>query len=70
LGFCGFDGYEIFAAQSVQSVKEVLFIVNWRDDIITAHVVRFRGVDYDIIRVDTFEGYKGDMGVYAKVRGL
>jgi SPP1 family predicted phage head-tail adaptor len=58
----------VFAAQTVQAVEEVLFVVNYRDDITTAHVVRFRGVLYDITRVDVFEGYKGDITLYAKLR--
>ncbi len=62
------SGKEVFAAQSVQATEEVLFIVNWRADITTRHIVRFRGADYDITRVDLFEGYKGDIALYAKRR--
>ena len=51
---------------SVQAIEEVQFVINWRDDITTAHVVRYNGVDYDIMRVDTFEGYKNDLTIYAK----
>ncbi|MDR0813442.1 MAG: phage head closure protein [Oscillospiraceae bacterium] len=64
------SGKEIHAAMSVQAVEEVLFVINWRDDITTAHVVRYRGVLYDISRVDVFEGYKGDIGVWARKRGV
>jgi SPP1 family predicted phage head-tail adaptor len=63
------SGKEIYAAATVQAVEDVLFVVNYRDDITTRNVIRFRGVDYDITRVDTFEGYKGDLCVYAKRRG-
>jgi SPP1 family predicted phage head-tail adaptor len=63
------SGKEIYAAQSVQAVEEVLFVINWRRDITTRHVVRYGGVLYDITRVDTFEGYKCDLTVYAKRRG-
>lgn len=51
---------------SVQATEEVLFVINYRTNITTAHIVRFRGVDYDITRVDTFEGYKQDLTLYAK----
>lgn len=60
---------EVYAAMSVQATEKVQFVINWRDDITTAHVMRFRGVDYDITRVDTFEGYKGGLTIYAKKRG-
>ena len=59
------SGKEVFAAQSVQATEEVLFIVGYRTDITTRHIVRFRGVDYDITRVDTFVGYKQDLTLYA-----
>jgi len=43
-------------------------VINWRNDIITAHVIRFKGVLYDIARVDTFERYKQDLTLYCKKR--
>ncbi|MDL2224939.1 phage head closure protein [Eubacteriales bacterium OttesenSCG-928-M02] len=63
------SGKEVFAAASTHSVEEVLFVINWRDNITTRHIVRFRGADYDITRIDTFEGYKSDLTLYAKRRG-
>ena len=54
------SGKEVCAAMSVQAVEEVQFVINWRNDINTRHIFRFRGVDYDITRVDTFEGYKAN----------
>ena len=63
------SGKEIYAAQSVQAVEEVQFVINWRGDITTRHVIRYAGGLYDITRVDTFEGYRGDLTVYAKRRG-
>jgi SPP1 family predicted phage head-tail adaptor len=62
------SGKEIYAAMSVQATEEVQFVINWRDDITTAHVIRYKGVDYDITRVDTFEGYKSDLTLYCKIR--
>lgn len=62
------SGKEVYAAASIHAVEEVQFIINWRDDITTAHVIRFKGVDYDITRVDPFEGYKSDITLYAKRR--
>jgi SPP1 family predicted phage head-tail adaptor len=63
------SGKEIYAVASTHAVEEVLFIINWRADITTRHVVRFRGVLYDITRVDDFQGYREDLGVYGKTRG-
>ena len=62
------SGKEVYAAMSVQATEEVQFVINWRDDITTANVIRYNGVDYDITRVDTFEGYKSDLTLYAKRR--
>jgi SPP1 family predicted phage head-tail adaptor len=63
------SGKEIYAAASVQAVEEVLFVINYRADLTTRYIIRFRGVEYDITRVDDFQGYMGDLGVYAKRRG-
>lgn len=60
------SGKEVYAAMSVQATEEVLFAIGYRTDITTRHIVRFRGVDYDITRVDTFEGYKSDLTLYCK----
>ncbi len=62
------SGKEIFAAATVQAIEEVLFVINWRGDISPAHVVRFKGKLYDISRVDWFEGYKGEVGLYCRAR--
>ena len=62
------SGKEVYAAMSVQAIEEVQFVINWRDDITTRHIIRFRGVDYDITRVDTFEGYKQDLTLYCERR--
>lgn len=60
------SGNEVFAAKTVQATEEVLFTVNYRADITTTHVIRYRGVLYDITRVDVFEGYKSDLTLYCK----
>ncbi len=50
------------------AVEEVLFTINHRPDITPTHVIQYNGALYDITRVDTFEGYKGDLTMYAKRR--
>jgi len=62
------SGKEVYAAASIHAVEEVQCVINWRDDITTAHVIRYRGADYDITRVDPFEGYKQDLTLYCKKR--
>ena len=53
---------------SVQAVEEIQSMINWRDNITTLHIVRYKCVAYDITRFDTFEGYKQDLTLYAKKR--
>jgi len=62
------SGKEIYRGGAVHVDEQVLFTVNYRDDITATHVIRFRGVLYDINRVDVFEGYKEDLTIYAKFR--
>lgn len=62
------SGKEVFAAATINYKEEVLFTINHRTDITTAHVVRYKGVLYDITRVDTFEGYKEDLTLYCSRR--
>ena len=62
------SGKERFAAATVISEEEVLFTINYRADITTAHVIQYKGRLYDITRVDTFEGYKEDITLYCKSR--
>ena len=62
------SGKEVFAAATTNYKEEVLFTINYRTDITTACVVRYRGVLYDITRIDTFEGYKEDLSLYCSRR--
>ena len=62
------SGKEIFAASAQMAVEEVLFTINYRTDITPTHVIRYNGVLYEITRVDTFEGYRGDLVLYCKQR--
>ena len=46
----------------------MLFAINYRKDIMTAHIVQYKGVLHDITRVDTIEGYKEDLTLYCSRR--
>ena len=60
------SGKEIEAGISTKTNETVLFQIGYRADIKTTHVIRYKGVLYDITRVDVFEGYKADLTIYAK----
>lgn len=60
------SGDEVFAAARVNVTENVLFQISYRANITTAHVIRFRGVLYNITRVDVYEGYKNDLILYCK----
>ena len=62
------SGKEVFAAATTNYKEDVLFVVNYRTDLTTAHVVRYKGILYDITRIDTFEGYKEDLTLYCSRR--
>ena len=56
---------EFWAAKAVQQSEEMLFVINWRRDVDADCFIEYRGVFFNVTRVDTFEGYKEDLGVYA-----
>lgn len=51
---------------TTQLVEEVLFQISYLADLTASHMIQFRGVQYDIVRMDTFEGYKADLKLYCK----
>lgn len=61
------SGKAFYAAAAVQHNEECLFVINYRDDITTDMKIKYKDKLYDITRVDTFEGYKNDISIYAKL---
>lgn len=59
------SGNEIYRV-TTQTTEEVMFIINHRKDITTENMIRYKGVLYNIVRVDIFEDYKGDLTLYCK----
>ena len=51
---------------TTQLDEEALFQIGYRSDLTTSHMILFRGVQYDIVRIDPFEGYKADLKLYCK----
>ena len=62
------SGNEYFSANAEQVWEEVLFLIDWRDDVDTSCCVRYNGAQYDITRIDVLEGYKIDLTLYCKRR--
>ena len=55
------------AAISEMPIEEIMFKVNYRTDLTTYHVIKFKGIYYEITRIDPFEGYKEDISIYCKL---
>ena len=64
--FRQFSQKEVYTPLEMQTPEEVLFQISYRPDITIAHVIRYKGVLYDVTRVDVFEGYKSDLTLYCK----
>ena len=62
------SGDEIYRV-TTQVNEEVMFRINYRADITTTHVIRYKGILYNITRVDVYEGYKSDLTLYCKRQG-
>lgn len=56
---------EFYAAHTTNIKVEVIFEIAWRNDIDTYMQIKYKGKDYDITRIDDFEGYKRDLRIYA-----
>lgn len=66
------SGREIFQANAAQVQETVLFVVNWRpeyaskDDVIGLYI-EYKGIWYDITRMDILEDYKRDVQIFCKL---
>lgn len=61
------SGSEYHASATVNEAEEVVFYINWRNDVTPAMLIKYNGKFYDITRIDDFEGYKNDLSIYAKL---
>lgn len=59
------SGKEIFSSAAVREKIEVVFEINWRDDIDTFMKILYNGEEYRITDIDDFEGKKTDLKIYA-----
>jgi len=62
------SGTEYYAARQVQQEVEMIFEINWRDDIGPDNWILYKGKEYNITRIDDFEGYKDTLRIYAYAR--
>lgn len=64
------SGKEYYAAMAQQVTEEILFVVNWREDLTMDQVrwlyIEYNGRWYDVQRIDTYEGYKREIQIFAK----
>lgn len=58
------SGDEIYRV-TTQTEETVMFRINYRSDISTDNIIKYRGTLY-ITRVDVYEGYKNDLTLYCK----
>lgn len=59
---------EYFARSTELQTEDIIFTVNYRPDITAKNSISYKGAFYNITRVDTFEGYKDDLHLYATIR--
>ena len=59
------SGDEIYRV-TTRTEEEVMFVINYRTDVTTENVIKYRGTIYNITRVDVYEGYKSDLTLYCK----
>lgn len=62
------SGQEVCTGISTKTNETVLFQISFRADIKTTHVIKYKGILYNITRVDVFEGYKTDLMLYCKAQ--
>ena len=60
------SGQEIFLAGQTQAQIEVVFEINWKPDLDTSMIITYKDQDYNITRIDDFEGGKNDLKIYAR----
>lgn len=56
---------EFYAAHTTNIKVEVIFEIVWRNDIDTYCKIRYKGKDYNITRIDDYEGRKQILRIYA-----
>jgi SPP1 family predicted phage head-tail adaptor len=64
------SGNEYYAAAQVQQKVEMVFEINWRDDIEPSMYILYKGKEYNITRIDDYEGYKDTLRIYAYTKDI
>jgi SPP1 family predicted phage head-tail adaptor len=65
---------EVFEAMRVSVDEDMLFVVGWDSTIATlrpgSSYLKYKSKCFEITRIDTFEGYKEDLQIYAKLSNV
>lgn len=61
--FRSLSGDEIYRV-TTQTAEEVMFRINYRSDITTEHVIKYKDALYNITRVDVYEGYQACLSTW------
>lgn len=61
------SGKEFYAAAQTQHEEDVLFVINYHSGINESMHIKFQNGEYEIVRIDNFEGYKADIKLYCKI---
>jgi len=60
---------EYYAARQVQQEVEMIFEINWRDDVDpVVNWIMYKGKEHNITRIDDYEGYKDTLRIYAHAK--
>ena len=62
------SGSEYYGAAGVQQKVEMIFEINLRDDLTPKNWIVYKGKEYNITRIDDYEGYKDTLRIYAYAR--
>ena len=65
---CSDCAYAALKQKSMSSarLRENHLFINYRSDISTDNIIKYKGTLYNITRVDVYEGYKNDLTLYCK----
>lgn len=60
---------EYYAAAQVNYKVDAIFKIAWREGVAPDMTISYKGKEYNITRIDDFEGYKQDLTIYATTKG-
>lgn len=61
------SGHELYEAAATQVEKDVVFEINWRNDLTEKMRILYKSKTYEITQIDDFEGNKTGLKVFCKI---